>query len=357
MPNPITTGSLNLPFTIYDMAAALEEIPNTYGLVRDLNLFPNDSINTTIVQLDSEAGQIYALPVKSRGAPGTPGRVPTPRATYIELAHVPHTDTILPGDIQNVRQLGTQNLESAAAWMAKRLQTYTRPRHDVTREVMRVGALKGLVVDGTGATILDLYAEFGVTKTVIAFDLDNAASDVIGHCQRLFDHMADNVRGSPWSGVEVIVGGTFFGKLIQHPKVADLYKNYEAAQQIANAVRDPRAAYGREFVFQNIKFREYNWTYSPWDANTNAPGGSSVRFVAADRGHAYPTGTINLAATFNGPPNTMDMVNQAPPEGDYIHITEKVLDHGQGVELLSQSNLMPIHRQPAVLVELRAGAS
>lgn len=351
------TGALQLPFSVAAMAAALQLIPNTYGLVRDLNLFPSETVGSTIVQLDAEDGLIYALPAEPRGAPATPGTTVTRSTIYAELAHVPHKDVILAADVQNVRQLASNSLESATNWMLNRLERYTRPRHDVTREVMRVGALKGLVLDGAGQEVINLYTTFGVTQKIIPFDLDNAASDIIGKCQEIWDHIAANIRGSGFAGVEVVVGGTFFNKLIQHPKVADLYKSYEAAQQIANAVRAQNQAYGRQFLFQGIMFREYNWMYSGWDPATNRPTTSTTRFVATDRGHAYPTGTTNLMATFDGPPNTMDMVNTAPPSGDYIHITEEVLDHGAGVEVLSQSNLLPICRQPVILIELRAGAS
>jgi hypothetical protein len=46
------------------------------------------------------------------------------------------------------------------------------------------------------------------------------------------------------------------------------------------------------------------------------------------------------------------MVNQAPGVDDPVFISTKVLDHGEGVEMKSQSNRLAVCKQPECLVEV-----
>jgi Phage major capsid protein E len=347
---------LLLPFTNAQLTSVLNLIPNVFGYVGELNILPSEGVSTTIVQIDSVEGQIYAMPTAQRGTMPTAAPQERRGARYVPLAHIPHLDTITADQLQNLFQAGTRNPEELGALLARRLEQYTRPRHDVTRELMRIGAIKGVVLDGSGAIYMDLFAEFGVAKATIAFDLSNASSDVIGKCNQLYQHIGSNLTGSPMTQVEALVAPDFFNELIQHPKVSDTWKGYEAAAGIANMVRKRSAMYGREFVFQNVLFREYMGFATRWDSATNAPStAGATPYIAAGFGHAYPAGTINVGVTFDGPPNDVAMVNQPPPSADYIHITQKPMDHGFGVELLSQSNFLPLWKQPKTLVELRKG--
>ena len=50
-------------------------------------------------------------------------------------------------------------------------------KHDATLEHLRIGAIKGQILDADGTTILyDLFDEFGVSQQAeVDFDLDNNA--------------------------------------------------------------------------------------------------------------------------------------------------------------------------------------
>jgi hypothetical protein len=51
-------------------------------------------------------------------------------------------------------------------------------RHDLTQEWMMLGALKGIILDGDGDVMYDLYKEFGIQKKVIEFKLSDPAFNV-----------------------------------------------------------------------------------------------------------------------------------------------------------------------------------
>ena len=259
-------------------------------------------------------------------------------------------DSIGPRDLQGLVEVlnGQKVNKTFDRELAKHLQKI-RLSHAITREFIRLGALKGLVKDGKGRTLIDLFAKFEVTKKVVYFDLDNASASMVDKCDELLAYYADNIRGETMSGVEVLVSSEFFGKFIQHPKVEKYWLQTEAAQALANR---PRGRYGRSFEFQNISFQEYRGFMPLRQANGSIV---SARAIDAGKGHAYPTGTMNTFRTFDGPIHHIDHVNEVPESE--IFISPKVLDHGEGVELKSQSNALAIAKRPDLLVEVSAAAS
>ena len=56
-----------------------------------------------------------------------------------------------------------------------RLRQHAQLTLDPTIEYQRVGALKGIILNGDGSTLYNLFTEFGVTPpTEVGFDLANA---------------------------------------------------------------------------------------------------------------------------------------------------------------------------------------
>lgn len=107
--------------------------------------------------------------------------------------------------------------------------------------------------------------------------------------------------------------------------------------------------WGRVFDFGYIVWREYKGSFPVRDASGNKVQEPAV---AAGKGHAYPAGTMNMFKTFAGPAHHINLVNQAPGVDDPVFISTKVLDHGEGVEMKSQSNRLAVCKQPECLVEV-----
>ncbi|MCR6657985.1 MAG: major capsid protein [Asticcacaulis sp.] len=81
------------------------------------------------------------------------------------------------------------------------------------------------------------------------------------------------------------------------------------------------------------------------------------RVIAADTGHAYPAGTTSSHVTYGCPPDDIALLDgsDVSPEDAAIWITEKVMDHGKGIELLGRMNQLPFWRRPKLLVKVLAG--
>lgn len=350
----------NFPFTSRGLTEEVRLHPKRYGLVSALNIMPIEPLASTFVQITQDQGTLQVLPAKERGAPGTnPDRKrQTPR--IFQVPHFPHEEQILAADLQDRKTVlnGQEVPANLADETAKRLAEIAR-RHAITAEYLRVQALKGVIKDGGGNTLTNLFTDFGESQKVVDFVLGTNGTNVREKDEEVRAHIEDNLLGDSFDGVEALVSPEFFSKLIKHPEVEKFYTSSPDVSQIRLLERYRNAGItGRVFnPFGGVTYIEYRGS-APVSSGTE-------KFIAANEGHAYPTGTTNLFSTFGAPADSLDEVNQLPAvteidPGDEagrfalpIYISAEMLKHGKGVEMWSEMNVLPFCKQPrAALVKI-----
>lgn len=341
-----------LPYTDVELTEEVNRIPNTFGLLNALNLAPSDPKASKYVRIEFRDGEIYVLGAEPRGAGGDVGANDTGNFVILEIPHFPHIDFIGPDDIDNVLEVVNGQITPASLdrELARKLATIRR-KHSITREYIRLGMLKGLIKDGKGRTLYDLYDVFGITKKTVDFVLGTAGTDVREKCEEVADHIQTNIQGETVSGVESIVSPLFFGKLISHPNVEKFWVQAQNTTLHTTLQRQQLGGnWGRVFEFGNILFREYKGSLPVKDASGTI---TNEKNVADNKGHAYPTGTQNMFRTYEGPVYHINRVNQPiDAASEPIFISTEELKHGGGVELKSQSNSLAVCKQPECQVEL-----
>lgn len=329
------------PYTSSDLTEQVNVFPNQYGMINALNIFPSRGIESTVVEIERVNGKLRVLAAKPRGATGSVAAAERGTKFFAEVPHIPHLDFIGPADIQN-QLTGARRMVTLETKTAQKLAAIRR-KHDVTREYMRMQALKGIVKDGDGTTLFDPYTVFGITQKTVDFVLGTATTDIIAKCEEVMDHIQTNISDDTMSGVEVVVSTEFFNKFVQHAKVEKYWVASQNGTLLANMERQRLGgSWGRVFEFGNIMLREYKGSVP---VKTGAE-----RLVLANEGHAYPAGTGNSFETVDAPPHHLDAVNSAP--GDTVFISTEILEHGTGVEMKSQSNPLPLAKRPEVLVKV-----
>ncbi|MEO1187550.1 MAG: major capsid protein [Pseudomonadota bacterium] len=327
--------AFNFLYTALGLTAAINQIPNVYGLLGDMNVSPGRGLASTTVRVDIQGSEVTVLPAVARGGPSTLHQRVSDKAVLIEIPHFPYMDTITPADIQDFERVQNGQLASVTVEdeLNRRL-TETRAPHDQTLEYMRVGALKGLVTDGAGNTLLDMYSAFDITQVSFDLDLDNANADVIGICSSIYNHITDNLLGESFTEVQIPCSTSAFNRLISHPKVEKYWLNQEQATSLANMVRTESAGTrGRRFAFQNLVFIEYHGKVTKADRTTVEP------LIADQTGHAFAAGMRSGWETFFAPAHDIREVNTI---GQHIYVSPKELDHGEGIELKTQSNALSV---------------
>jgi len=328
-------------------------VPNTYGLLQQLGLFNDEPIPTTSVAIEIQNGVLNLLPSRQRGAPPSFG---TPEKRHLKsfvIPHFPHDDSVLATDVQNmlawVRGLQAMQLETVLGYTNRKLIGMRR-KHAITLENLRMGAVKGVVLDADGSVIVNFFTEFGVTPPQFDFTFGapavNGAPFNIGSvATAVTGYMEDNLMGDTMTGVLALCSPSFFRRFVSHPSVVNAYQFYAATQ---NPNRDDVR---RGFTFQDITWREYRGyaTYLGEDKTT-----TKSSFVPDGDARFIPLGTTETFANYWAPPDFMSAVNEA---GEMPDIMSQVFvaplepkRFGKGIDIHTESNPLPVCKRPALLV-------
>ena len=147
--NPFDAGG----FSLAEMSAAIQLLPNPYGRVGQLGLFVPEPISQRNVTIESIEGELRLLPAVALGAPATIGTSDKREVRSFSVPHIPHNDVVLPEEVSGIRGLGLANAEDPLVTVMTRKLARMRAKHAQTLEYMRVNALLGVTKDGAGNTL------------------------------------------------------------------------------------------------------------------------------------------------------------------------------------------------------------
>jgi hypothetical protein len=281
-------------------------------------------------------GVITLLQSQPVGAPGVRKKHGKSKTRSFVIPHIPYDDVIRPSDIQGRRDAGSVDAKVLEVEMTRRL-TEMRSSHAITEEHLMIGSVKGIILDADGTPITNLYTEFGITPKTIDFDLAVDTVDVASKCREVIRHIEDNLLGDVMSGVHCLCDETFFDALISHPNVEKFYLNHVTALQLAGSGVDPR----KGFNFGGITFEEYR-------GKATDPSTGNIRaFITAGYAHFFPVGTQSIFKLHHAPADYMETVNTM---GLPIYAKQVMAASGKYIDILTESNPLPLCRKPGVLV-------
>jgi hypothetical protein len=332
MQDPFTSPAFNMT----ELTAAINILPNQWGRMNEMGLFVDRGVRTRTILVEERNGVLNLLQSQPVGSPGQVSRNSTRGVRGFAIPHIPLDDAVMPEDVQGIRAFGSQTeAESVAMIVNERLITM-RAKHDITREHLRMGALKGLILDADGSTMFNLFTEFNVSEKTVDFTLGTAGTVVSGKCREVVRHIEDNLLGEVSTGVHALVSPEFYDKLIAHAKVEAAYAGWAgAADRLGGDLR-------KGFTFGGITFEEYRGQATDASANVR-------KFIAAQEGRAFPLGTRNSFFTANAPADFNETVNTM---GLPFYSKSEPRKFGRGQDLHTQSNPLPLCTRPAVLVKI-----
>ena len=224
-------------FSMAALTTAINILPNRYGRLEDLTLMPAKAVRQRQIIVEEMNGVLNLLPTLPPGAPGSVGMRGKRKLRSFVIAHIPHDDVVLPEEVQGIRAFGSQNeTEAVAGVIARHLETM-RNKHAITLEHLRMGALKGVILDADGSVLYNLFDEFGIPAQSIAYDLNSATSNVKAKCLATLAAIEDNLKGEFMNSVHCLCSPEFFAALTTHAKVE---KAFEQWQQGAILIGDVR---------------------------------------------------------------------------------------------------------------------
>lgn len=330
MLNPFSNDAFNM----VALTAAINKIPNNYGRLEQLNLMPAEGVRTRTILIEEMSGVLNLLPTMPVGAPGSLGTQGKRKVRSFVIPHIPHDDVVLPEEVQGLRAFGSENdLEALSNLIAKKLQNM-RNKHAITLEHLRMGALKGVILDADASTIYDLYSEFGITQKTVNFALTTNTTEVISKVLEVKRHIEDNLRGEFMTGIMCLCSQGFFDALTTHSKVKEAYQRWQNGQILFTDNRT-------NFSFGGVVFEEYR-------GQATDAAGNVRKFVADDEAHFFPLGTASTFRTFYAPADFNETANTL---GLPLYAKQAARKFERGTEVHTQSNPLPICLRPEVLVK------
>ncbi|XAO54230.1 major capsid protein [Yersinia phage vB_YenM_P778] len=363
------TNSAESRFLLSDLTGVVNTLPNQYGFINSLNLFSVRPQTQTTFLLDLTKTDISLLdPVSRAGhkaesqASEVVSQIAFPLITFKDV------ESIVPEELQGVRQAGTVATPETEARLRAVKLAKVRSRFDITKEFLKMQALKGKVKDANGKLWLDMYAQFGVAKAApFEFMLDDPSFDIDGKIEELKRHMEDNAGfGTLINGEDIIVlvDAKFFNAFTNHAKIRDAYlaqQNPLAWQQMTASLRTG----GSDGVQQNMNmFRYRGLTLIQYNGKFKNNAGVDQILVKVDQavsggntlvgsGHAFPNQTMvpdnDLFQMAYAPCAKMGYANTA---GQELYVFEYERDRDEGIDFEAHSILMPFCTRPQLLVDL-----
>lgn len=292
-------------------------------------------VTTTSVMIEQQDSVLTLLQTSKRGGPSPQHEAEKRKLRSVAIPHIEYDDTIVADEVQNVRAFGSEgDVQAVEAIVNQRLEEMGA-NHDLTLENLRLGALRGTILDADGSTLLNLFTTFGVQQPgEIDFALGTGTTDVRGKCAEVIRNIKRSVK-APWPSmarVHAFCSDEFFDALLAHANVKGVYDGYAAAER-----RLGESYVHGVFEFGGIFFENYQGT----DDNTTVA-------IAANKAIFFPVGVPGVFREYYAPADFMETVNtvglpryakQAPdPSGLNRHR-----------KLHTQQNPLPICLKPRVL--------
>ena len=86
----------NPGFAMASLTAAINILPNRYGRLEQLNLFPAKPVRTRQIIVEEYAGKLNLLPTRPVGSPGTVGERGTRKLRSFVIPHIRTTMSCCP---------------------------------------------------------------------------------------------------------------------------------------------------------------------------------------------------------------------------------------------------------------------
>lgn len=326
----------NDAFSVVNLTKAIQLLPIQYGRTAELGIFPERGVTSRQVLVEEMNGVLTLLQTQPPGSPGPADRRAKRKVRSFTIPHIPLEGELLPEEYSGIRDFGTENALLALAKVLNDKLARMRAKHLITHEHLRMGALKGHILDADGSVIYDLFTEFGIAQNQADFTFGTANADLTTAVRNVNRKVEDNLLGDVSSGVRALVSPGFFDELITHPSVKQAYLNYAAAaQMIGGDVR-------KGFTFGGVTFEEYR-------GQAVDSGGTVRKFIPDNEGIAYPEGAQSTFEMLHAPADFLETVNTP---GEQIYAKQEPREFNRGIKIHTQSNPLPICYRPGCLVRL-----
>lgn len=325
-------------FSVTSLSSTITDIPDVPTKLGDKGLFQEEGISTLTFMIERQGSSIKLLPTAPRGGVREPVALGPRKMIPLQALHIPASWSVLADEVQGIRAFGSENEVMQAQTLVQRKLANVRASMDLTHEHMRVGALKGQVLDADGSLLLDVYDAFGMTQQTQFWNIAVAANgDPKASVIQLKSMIRAKMGGRSFGKIRVICSLGFFTALVQNNK---MQKAWELWNQGAYLRTDQ--VNGGDFEFAGVVFEVYD-------------GGTSAGdFIPDGIAYAYPEGVPGMFQSKYAPADYMETVNT---QGIPFYAKQEPMPFNKGIAGEAQSNPIHFNSLPEAVIKLSVAAS
>lgn len=317
-------------FDVVSLTDAINKAPHKPGRIGSLGMFRERGITTTTVVVEEKDGRLSLIATSPRGGPASTIGAEKRTARSFVVPHLERESTVLADEVQNVRAFGSEMETEAVMSIINERLVDLRSMHEVTLEHLRVGAIKGNILDSDGSTVLfNLFTEFGVVQQTKDIALGTTTTDVRAACVAIMRLSEAELGAEMVTGYRAFCGDEFFDALVGHAEVKESLK-YQESQLLRT---DLRAG----FEFGGIMWENYRGSVN------------GVSFFPTAEAYVVPVGT-NIFSTYFAPADFIETVNTV---GLPIYAkTVRDQELNRWAKVHSQSNPLALCLRPRAVIKV-----
>lgn len=317
-------------FNLLSLTTAFEKLPHRPGRIGQLGLFSTKGIATTTFVTEERDGIITLLPTRPRGSPSTLGKESKRTVRSFTVDHIPHDDTILADQVQGVREFGSEDKVKGVAKVVNDRLASMKANFETTFEHLRAGAIKGVVYDADGTTVLhNLFTEFGLTEVDVDFVLGTDGTNMQEKVLEVVRSIEDNLGAASYTRIHCLCHKDWFQSFVSHAKIQAAYARWRDGEFLRT---DPR----KGFEIFGVTFEEYRGSVG------------NVSFIPTNTARFFPMGVQDLFQMIFGPADFMETVNTI---GKPLYAKQEPMAMNRGTHLHTQSNPFAMCTRPVLCVK------
>lgn len=274
------------------MIRALDRRPYVPMMLDRIINFEVVPVSTPYVYVSTRRRYVNLIRTTLRGAPIEMQTPEDGDARPLKIHRLGKGDTLFAHQLNYINPLEGETEEQRAAILIREKQERLINDYEATLEYHRLGALRGLVLDTDGSTLVNFWTEFGLTQPAdIDLNLDASTPLSLSQLRQNIASLitipiqkASGAGNDPRFRFRAVCGDAFWFALTGHPSIE---RAYELDQQARSRMD--------ENIWDSFRFAGIEWFHY-----RGTDDGSAIA-VEANKAHIFPTGVPGMWQHVMGP--------------------------------------------------------
>lgn len=308
-------------FTQASMIRGIQRRPYVPSMLDSIIGFEPVAVTTDTVYITSRKRYLNLIRTTLRAAPIEMAAPDDKDARSLKIPRLAKGDKLFAHELANINPMEDETETDRAAAMVADKQDKLIMDLEATFENMRLGALRGLLLDTDGSTLVNYFTEFGIGAPAdIDLTLDNLTLTVAQIRTQIANALviplaqASGAGNDPRFRLRAVCGSAFWFALTGHPAIEKAYEMQAVARERFN-----------EMVWESFNFGGVEWFHY-----RGTDDGTAIS-VNTNKAHVFPVGVPSMWQHVMGPANEfMPLVNQ--PGRRYVPFMVEDKDRQQWVQ-------------------------